>query len=104
MKRVNTKDKINRIVVGDLFNPIIYISLAVKFSKCRNSYRYQLSTFNCKLITLYSYKNPSYCAHSNFDLIDIFNNTNCYLDDIFAVNKPDFYIYVTTIYPIENFK
>lgn len=38
---------------------------------------------------------------SNSDLIDKFNNTYRYLDDIFALNNSDFYLHISDIYPKE---
>ena len=38
---------------------------------------------------------------SRTDLIDKFNNTYRYLEDIFSVNNSDFYRYTSEIYPKE---
>ena len=36
-----------------------------------------------------------------FDLIDMFNDTSRYLDDIFTINNPEFDKHVPDIYPAE---
>ena len=36
-----------------------------------------------------------------FDLIDKFNDTLRYLDDIFTIDKPELEKYVSDIYPVE---
>ena len=35
------------------------------------------------------------------DLIDMFNDTSRYLDDIFTIDSPEFGIYIPDIYPAE---
>ena len=36
------------------------------------------------------------------DLIDMFNDTYRYHDDIFTINKPEFEKYIPDIYPAEH--
>ena len=71
----------------------------------RNSYGYKLCLFNRRFV-LYRYEfkcmaklenDPSIKSH----MLDKFNNTYHYLDDIFSLNNPDFYKYNTEIYQME---
>ena len=36
-----------------------------------------------------------------FDLIDMFNDTSRYLDDIFTIDNPEFEKHISDIYPAE---
>ena len=40
-------------------------------------------------------------TNNKFDIIDIFNNTSCYLDDILNINNPLFDSFIADIYPKE---
>ena len=60
---------------------------------------------NCALliVDLYLYCNErDFMSHlhkfKRYDIIDMFNNTSPYLDDIFIINSPDFKKHIPDIY------
>ena len=50
---------------------------------------------------LYCYFMSDLQKSKRFDLIDMFNNTSRYLDDIFTIDNPEFEKHIPDIYPAE---
>ena len=66
----------------------------------RDSYGHKLCFTYSRLI-LYCYERALCLNFTNLSVIDMFNDTSRYLDDIFTIDNPEFKKYIPDIYPAE---